>query len=190
MEIGHIRGATRVLGAPLDLEPQRHGACAGLPIRDAVYQGGLPDMRSPWFPTPEELARLQAGAPIYLSVIGETHPPVALSVGLNGEDNERATPVVEVATDAPASGPLVFPRELTPELREVLGIMIFQTSPIAHAFQRAGEPIKRRAEDEQAFVLHWLVTLALEHGADWRRVAVDRLDQLAAAAKASRGASA
>jgi hypothetical protein len=38
-------------------------------------------MTSAWFPTEEEIARLRAGAPVYLTVIGESHPPVAMAVG-------------------------------------------------------------------------------------------------------------
>jgi hypothetical protein len=35
---------------------------------------------SRWVPTPEELAVLQRGGAIELTVAGDTHPPVALSV--------------------------------------------------------------------------------------------------------------
>ena len=38
-------------------------------------------MTSAWFPTAEEIARLIEGAPIYLTIIGATHPPVSMSVG-------------------------------------------------------------------------------------------------------------
>jgi hypothetical protein len=36
---------------------------------------------SAWEPTPDELARLNAGAKIHLIVCGTAHPPVALTVG-------------------------------------------------------------------------------------------------------------
>jgi hypothetical protein len=38
-------------------------------------------MTSAWFPTEAEIARLRAGAPVYLTVVGEIHPPVAIAVG-------------------------------------------------------------------------------------------------------------
>jgi hypothetical protein len=38
-------------------------------------------MTSAWFPTPEEIERLRDGAPIYLTVLGRSHPPVGLAVG-------------------------------------------------------------------------------------------------------------
>jgi hypothetical protein len=38
-------------------------------------------MTSAWFPTPEEIERIKEGAPIYLTVLGAVHPPVAMGVG-------------------------------------------------------------------------------------------------------------
>lgn len=35
---------------------------------------------SAWLPTPEELAALNAGAPVYLSIWGSSHPPVYVGV--------------------------------------------------------------------------------------------------------------
>lgn len=82
---------------------------------------------------------------------------------------------------------LVFPRELTPELLEVLGMMNFRTGPIARAFRDAGRAeIPRKCADEKAFVLHWLVKRVLEHGADWRRPLFFELDQVIAEAKLRR----
>ena len=84
---------------------------------------------------------------------------------------------------------LIFPREMTPEVKDVLSYMCFEASPIARAFHEAGRAdIKCRAEDEQAFVLHWLLTLALEHGAEWRKHAGEILTPLIAEAKAARAA--
>lgn len=81
---------------------------------------------------------------------------------------------------------LIFPRELTPEIRDVLSIMCFEAGPIAHAFRESGRAeIKTQAEDEQAFVLHWLLTFALEHGAEWRKHAGDVLEAVIAEAKAA-----
>jgi len=81
---------------------------------------------------------------------------------------------------------LIFPRELTPEVRDVLSIMCFEAGPIAHAFRQADRAeIKTQAEDEQAFVLHWLLTIALEHGTGWRKHAGDVLEVVIAEAKAA-----
>lgn len=79
MLINRIRGATRNLGKPADWDDEK-GRCVSLPIRDEVLAGGIPAMLSSWQPTPDELARLAAGAPVWLRVIGTSHPPVMLEV--------------------------------------------------------------------------------------------------------------
>jgi len=75
-----IEDATRYLGAPKGWHPDTDGDCVHLAVRDEV-RDGLPIMHSAWEPTPEELALLNAGARVYLSVVGTGHPPVALWVG-------------------------------------------------------------------------------------------------------------
>lgn len=72
-----------------------------------------------------------------------------------------------------------YPEKITPELEEILGLPIFITAPIAHAFRAAGEAIPNKVEAEQAFVLYWLIGLALRNGAAWRSIAAARLDELA-----------
>ncbi|MCJ2090884.1 hypothetical protein MKK88_33610 [Methylobacterium sp. E-005] len=81
MHIGRVTGATRNLGAPLDWDPAKDGICGGLPIRDEPHSPGVNRMVSAWMPTPEEIALITAGEPIYLLVVGAVHPPVAISVG-------------------------------------------------------------------------------------------------------------
>lgn len=79
MMIGMIHGYTRIIG-----ESQGY---KGLPLRDGQkfdhshYECSTPTMTSAWFPDAAELARLVAGAPIYLEIMGTRHPPVLLSVG-------------------------------------------------------------------------------------------------------------
>lgn len=63
----------------------------------------------------------------------------------------------------------LFPTSLTPPLRRVLGMMLWETGPIAHALRATGQDIARKAEDEQAVVLHWLVGFVLKHGTDWHK---------------------
>ena len=71
-----------------------------------------------------------------------------------------------------------YPAELTSTLREVLGLMIMQTCPIAHGFRAAGFDIPCKTEEEQAFVLHWMLQIALQHGENWRRVAGERMKEI------------
>lgn len=68
---------TRVLGAP---EGWDQGAlpCNAIPITDALYQDSVRAVVSYWQPSAEDLAILNAGGLICLSVIGVTMPPVAI----------------------------------------------------------------------------------------------------------------
>ena len=80
MHVGRIQNATRTLSAPKDWNRDENGPCGGLPIRDEKTSAGM-GMFSAWFPTPEEIERIKEGAPIYLIVLGSTHPPVDMRVG-------------------------------------------------------------------------------------------------------------
>lgn len=55
------------------------GSCGDLPVLVQRTINGL-SFTSAWHPTPAEMAKLQAGAPILLEVIG-SQPPVSLTVG-------------------------------------------------------------------------------------------------------------
>lgn len=77
MLIAMIEGVTRIIG--------KSQGYRGLPLRDEVItdpvNGQTPAMVSAWQPTPDELARLNAGASIHLWVLGTQHPPVLVEVG-------------------------------------------------------------------------------------------------------------
>lgn len=75
-----------------------------------------------------------------------------------------------------------WPAALSEPLSEVLGLMNFQTGPIAHVYRAAGHTIPTKCEDEQAFVLHRFVGLALTHGADWKKFAREDLQKTQSAA--------
>lgn len=80
---------------------------------------------------------------------------------------------------------VAWPELLTPELRQILGMMCFQLGKFAHAYQYAGEfvgtegPLNKRAEDEQAFMLHKLVGYWFSHGEKWHEAAGDDLARIA-----------
>lgn len=74
-----------------------------------------------------------------------------------------------------------YPEIITPELEHVLGLMNFQTGPVAHILQAAGHDIPKKCEAEQAHVLHWLIKLALDHPEDWADRADAEIKALAAA---------
>lgn len=80
---------TRDLGAPPGWKPERHGRCAHLAIIDAQLDG-QPVMQSLWEPTPQELASLNAGGFVLLTVWGIGHPPVSLTTHLPVADEREA----------------------------------------------------------------------------------------------------
>lgn len=78
MTPGAISGATKMYGKPDGMTDEE---CGRLLVREGT-DSGWPTLTSAWYPTPEEVARLRAGAPVYLTIFGAGgHPPVALTVG-------------------------------------------------------------------------------------------------------------
>lgn len=75
MLIGRIRNSNAVLKAPEGMDN-----CSDLAIRADRYSDGTQGMVSAWLPTPDELARLNAGHAVHLTVFGVSHPPVSLQV--------------------------------------------------------------------------------------------------------------
>lgn len=71
---------TRQFGAPTDWEADKAGECGILDIID-TKDGELAIMYSAWAPSMEEISSLLLGAPIWLGIVGTTHPVVSLQVG-------------------------------------------------------------------------------------------------------------
>jgi len=67
-----------VLGAPPGVPIEE---CGALPITRVEYAGGLPAVVSFWRPSPDELAALNRGDPVFLSIMGRTHAPLYVGVG-------------------------------------------------------------------------------------------------------------
>lgn len=95
MQIIRIAGTTRTIG--------KAQGYLGLPLRDIVVDdpvsGPTAAMETAWEPTPDELAALNAGAPIILCVLGSGHPPVMLRTGDLPEDAEPDRPFCYVRED-------------------------------------------------------------------------------------------
>jgi hypothetical protein len=71
---------------------------------------------------------------------------------------------------------------LNDDTRWILGRPNFVCGGIAAALRRLGHPIREKAEDEQAEVIHWMLSLYEEHGADWNQVAAAVLTEARASA--------
>jgi hypothetical protein len=69
-----IEGTTRRIG--------KSQGYLGLCVRDFEFGDGTPAMMTAWQPTPAEVAKIVAGQPIYLTILGNAHPPVLLQVGI------------------------------------------------------------------------------------------------------------
>lgn len=110
----------------------------------------------------------------------ETQPdqPSSPRCGCGGLcDSGQACPMQENASTSPPTAlPLVLP--LDDEVRWILGRPNFWCGSIAEQLRRVGREIARKAEDEQAAVIHWFLCLYFEHGAAWRDVAADELRQM------------
>lgn len=67
-----------VLGAPAGWN-QQAVECGALPVTRFVHNG-VHMQASFWMPTPNELAALNCGHPVQLTVVGDVHPPVSLNI--------------------------------------------------------------------------------------------------------------
>lgn len=77
---------------------------------------------------------------------------------------------------------VAWPQSLTPDLRDILGMMCFEFISLAQCARAAGHDVPKRAEDEQAFWLHRLLGHWFTHGEDWRTAAAVDLQKMRAEA--------
>ncbi|TDW21057.1 hypothetical protein EV128_12226 [Rhizobium azibense] len=79
MEIGIIKGATAVAG---EGQGYRGLILRRVMVRDAAAPDTeQPAMQSAWYPTEDELKRLNDGAPLIMTVLGTIPQPVDLNIG-------------------------------------------------------------------------------------------------------------
>jgi hypothetical protein len=75
-----VPGITHYLSAPTDWNEAEHGRCETLPVIVGATAGHIATYTSFWRPSSEELAALNSGGRVALTVFGPTHPPVAMAV--------------------------------------------------------------------------------------------------------------
>lgn len=56
------------------------------------------------------------------------------------------------------------------EVRWIMGRPNFVTGPFAHLLRAMGHTIPTKCEEEQAYTIHWWLTMYAKHGSDWRRI--------------------
>ena len=66
----------------------------------------------------------------------------------------------------------------TPEVRDILGRPNFWCSPWANVLRMRGDSIPRKAEEEQAAVIRFMLNHYLANGADWAETAGAELDAI------------
>jgi len=79
--VGAIEGANHCFGKPDSMTDKE---CFSLRVRveRVEFEGGMTtQFVSAWYPTPDELKRLNEGAAVHLGIVGGGHPPVWLAVG-------------------------------------------------------------------------------------------------------------
>ncbi|MFM0507700.1 hypothetical protein [Paraburkholderia sp. RL17-373-BIF-A] len=136
------------------------------------------------------IAKRALGYPLdeYMANIRDTDNPAMLARDVAGDLWDASIRCdfdafkAEVA-NALASTARVLPDQLTPPVQDVLGLMLWKTTPLAHALRAGGFTIERKTETEQAVALHWLLGFALKDGDDWQKTAAVALRQLTDAAK-------
>lgn len=69
------------------------------------------------------------------------------------------------------------------EVIKILGFICPRAGPMAELFRRAGYPIPRHAEEEQAHCIAWMLAMHQKHGRQWRTIAVNFLQESRTAPK-------
>lgn len=88
---------------------------------------------------------------------------------------------IDSGTSVPGSDqPLFAIPDMDQHLLEILGRPCFACSPIASVLRLGGAEIRRKAETEQAVVIHWMLTLYLQHGTAWKEAAQAEVKRICA----------
>lgn len=77
MKPAMFREMTHVLGAPDNWDAEKLGECFGLPV---AFDADTGSMTSCWVLEPEDVAALAAGGRVYLTIMANRHPVVAMAV--------------------------------------------------------------------------------------------------------------
>ncbi len=88
----------RIQGANLRLTLADENVAPLMARREEFENGTV--MVTAWEPTPEEIQRLIAGAPVHLSLLADGHPPVRLDVGAPPDDGGVPAPSASVEREA------------------------------------------------------------------------------------------
>lgn len=79
------------------------------------------------------------------------------------------------SSQAPASREMALPREMTPDLMEILGRPNFACREIAQVLKADGADIPPKAEAEQAHAIYFLLSHYVASPGNWQETATDEL---------------
>ncbi len=85
---------------------------------------------------------------------------------------ERMRAAIAAATPLPTLPPL------NDAMIDILGRVCFRCAGIADTLRASGQAIPRRAENEQAAVIYWLLGVYIEHGDNWAIAADNALREI------------
>lgn len=74
-------------------------------------------------------------------------------------------------------------REFGPDARAILGRPCFACIAIVERLRARGFDIPRKAEEEQAATIRWMLTMLVQHGSAWREKGDDFLNSNAAVSR-------
>lgn len=138
----------------------------------------------------DEYSRLKAAQPqaepvawMFKYLSHSDSPPYGSFEVTDFHQNPKA-PGIEQHTPlyAEQHAPAAVVPELTTELRWILGQMCFQHIHTAQALRLMGHEIARKAEDEQAVTIYWMLGHYLKDPANWRKNATDEMKAAAPSA--------
>lgn len=116
----------------------------------------------------DHVAQLQDSAKRNVKPWEDTFPPTLLPAYIERVNTENAAAQHQ-------ENPVAVVPELTSELRWILGQMCFQHIHTAQALRLMGHQIARKAEDEQAVTIYWMLGHYLKDPANWRQNAMAEL---------------
>ncbi|GEM_PF-1611046 len=140
----------------------------------AAVHGQLADLKAAL------AARQPAGEPVAFMVRWKTAGGFGLEWPKNMQyfrdraDEYEIAPLYAAPAQTVDLAPVTIPD--TPEVRDILGRPNFWCSPWANVLRMRGDSIPRKAEEEQAAVIRFMLNHYLANGADWAETAGAELD--------------
>ncbi|QLG93743.1 hypothetical protein HZF02_18075 [Pseudomonas yamanorum] len=153
---------------------QVFGYTPGMGLVELRITGGIPS----WLELGEEVTVMMDSPAAQLQ--GEHTAVGFLERMLNGSGDDRLEAwqgemamLLEHIVEQPA--PVAVVPELTSELRWILGQMCFQHIHTAQALRLMGHKIAKKAEDEQAVTIYWMLGHYLKDPTNWRQNASNEI---------------